>query len=89
MRIKRYNLVCIAPDGDHVTDVREASFDECIKRSQEMGSRWIFYPFHVITTPSNRTVADAFGDMSPFIGKRLKTLKKAIASGEYNYILEG
>lgn len=86
--MKLYNLVCIAPDGDHVTDVRNKPFDECVKRSEDMGSRWIFYPFHVITTPSGNTVADAFGDMEPFIGKRLNTLKKVIASGAFNYILE-
>jgi hypothetical protein len=43
----------------------------------------------VVTTQSNMTVADAFGDMEPFIGKRLKTLKKVIASGAFNYLLEG
>ena len=85
---KVYNLVCIAPDGDHATDCHDRPFDECIQRSQDMGSRWIFYPFHVITTPSNKTVADAFGPMECFIGKRLTTLKKAIATGEYNYVLE-
>jgi hypothetical protein len=87
--MKKYNLVCIALDGDHVTECHEKSFDECIKRSQDMGSRWYFYPFHVVTTPSNKTVADAFGDLEPFIGKRLITLKKAIATGAFNYILEG
>jgi hypothetical protein len=84
----RYNLVCIAPDGDHVTEICRTSYGECIKRSQEMGSRWYFYPFHVVTTPSNKTVADAFGDMEPYIGKRLKTLKTAIAQGEFNHWLE-
>jgi len=84
-----YNLVCIAPDGDHVTDQRDKAFDVCIKASEEMGSKWYFYPFHVVTTQSNMTVADAFGDMEPFIGKRLKTLKKVIASGAFNYLLEG
>jgi len=86
---KKYNLVCIAPDGDHVTDTWEKSYGTCIKASQDMGSKWIFYPFHVVTTLSNKTVVDAFDDMEPFIGKRLKTLKRAIASGEFNYILEG
>lgn len=87
MRVKLFNLVCIAPDGDHVTECWDTPFDECVKRSQDMGSRWYFFPFHVITTPKG-TVAEAFGDMEPFIGKRLKTLKKVIATGEFNYILE-
>ncbi len=85
---KLYNLVCIAPDGDHVTECHERPYDECIKRSEDMGSRWIFYPFHVVTTPSNKTVADAFGEMECFVGKRLKTLKEAIAMGVFNHWLE-
>jgi hypothetical protein len=85
---RKYNLVCIAPDGDHVTDLRDATYSECVKRSEDMGSKWIFYPFHVITTISGFSVADAFGEMEYFIGKRLKTLKAAIAKGEFNYWLE-
>jgi len=88
MRVKKYNLVCIAPDGDHVTELRDKTLQECINRTWEMGSRWYFYPFHVITTLSGNTVADVGCDeMKPFIGRRLKTLKKAIASGQFNYIL--
>jgi heterodisulfide reductase subunit B len=85
----RYNLVCIAPDGEHIIDVMDKTYDECVKRSHDMGSRWYFYHFHVITTLSNKTVADVgINDMKMFIGKRLTTLKAAIAAGEFNYCLE-
>ena len=85
---KLYNLVCIAPDGDHVTEAREKSFEECERTSAELGSRWIFYPFHVITTRSNKTVVAAYDDIEVYIGKRLSTLKKAIAAGKFDYFFE-
>lgn len=90
MHIKKCNLVCIAPDGEHVTDQHEKPYNECVYASQEMGSKWYFYPFHVITTPSNKTVVDIpYEGMEHFIGRRLSTVKKAIATGDYSYILEG
>jgi len=86
--MKKYNLVCIAPDGDHIIDAKDKTYEECVRAERDMGSRWFFYPFHVITNDSNVTVVDAFDDMEPFIGKRLKTLKKAIADGAFNHWLE-
>ena len=40
-------------DGEYVRDVREASFEECRSASANMGSKWFFYPFHMIVNDDN------------------------------------
>lgn len=87
--MKTYNLVCIAPDGEHVTECRNKTFDECVKQSEDMGSRWYFYPFHAITTPAGRKVVDVpYEEIKHMEGKSLTKLKDLIATGALNYILE-
>ena len=69
-------LVCIAPDGDHVTECKDLSKWECIERSVDMGSRWIFYPFHFVVSDSGKTVIDAPDEFKFLERKRLNTVKR-------------
>jgi hypothetical protein len=45
-----YKLLLMAPDGDYVTEGTDKGYtaDECCEISANMGSRWIFYPFHFV-----------------------------------------
>jgi hypothetical protein len=69
-------LVCIAADGEHVTECRDLSKWECIERSVDMGSRWYFYPYHFVVSDSGLTVVDAPDEYKDLVRKRLKTVKR-------------
>lgn len=43
-----YAAVLIAPDGEYVTDFERDSVAEVWDCVNDMGSRWIFYPFPVV-----------------------------------------
>lgn len=77
-------LCCIAPDGEHVTEKRWhdpfPDTDAAWRWSSEMGSRWFFYPIHVVTTPRKIIAAVPDGMAKEWIGRRLSTLCKVIAS---------
>lgn len=52
--MESYMLVVIAPDGAFKIEGHFDSIDDAWKRSEDMGTRWYFYPFHF--------VAEAHGD---------------------------
>jgi hypothetical protein len=56
-----YNLVVVAPDGDRQIDSSHETVDQCWEASSDMGSKWCFYPFHVVTGPSRSTQARIVG----------------------------
>ena len=73
----KYNLICMAFDGDYVTEKTGFdSVDSAWKRSNDMGSRWYFYPFHFVTSESGMTVIDAGHGLESFKGKRVNTVVK-------------
>ena len=47
--MKTYELRCMSFDGEYVTD-HKGTLEECQNASTDMGSKWFFYPWHVITT---------------------------------------
>ena len=78
--MKTYNLICMSFDGDYVTEGRDfESVDAAWNRSNDMGSRWFFYPFHFVTTGSGKTIADTPELLEQFNGLRVKTVKKHFA----------
>jgi hypothetical protein len=73
-------LVCIAPDGAFVTEGRFETVEDAWNRSCDMGSRWFFYPIHVVTGEKLGKILDVPDEMGKgWIGKNLSTLRKAIA----------
>jgi hypothetical protein len=67
----------MAPDGEYVSELTSASKEECIERSADMGSRWIFYPYHFILTDSGLSVIEPPDTLEHLRGKRLTTVVKA------------
>jgi len=67
MKVK---LICMAFDGRYVTEGEFDSVEQAWQRSDDMGSRWDFYPFHFVTTASGKTIKDAPGILREFIGKK-------------------
>lgn len=90
MTEKQYNLICMSFDGDYVRD-STGTLQECQWASQDMGSKWYFYPFHFITTINGGIVVDTgcgLVDMKTkesfqsklFLGRKLTTVKKVFQS---------
>ena len=78
-----YKLVCLALDGEKVTEGEFPTVSDAQKRSEFMGSRWYFYPIHVVTgkikileIPDEIEFGDDIIDLGQFKGKNITTLVK-------------
>lgn len=72
-------LVCIAPDGEFVVEGRFETVEQAWNHSQDMGSRWFFYPIHVVVGDKLGKIVDVPDGMSNYwIGKKITTLCKKI-----------
>ena len=72
-------LICMSFDGDYVTEGQFKSVDEAWERSEDMGSRWYFYPFHFVTTESGKTVKAAPEILGHLEGVRVKKVARHFA----------
>jgi len=75
---KHYKLICMSFDGDYVTEGRFDMVGEAWARSNDMGSRWYFYPFHFVST--EKTIKEAPTPLEIFQGMRIKTVSKIFNS---------
>jgi hypothetical protein len=84
-----YTTLCMAPDGEFVTDGEFETKEEACENSAEMGSRWIFYPFHFIVKKDygmlNKHVLVAGELLEHLEGKTINTARKYIK--EYAEVL--
>ena len=71
---KTYNLMVVSFDGDKKIETVNGDVNDCWEHSNDMGSKWYFYPFHFVV--SEKTVIDTPNELSIFKGKRIKTLLK-------------
>ena len=76
-----YKLVCVSLDGEKVTEGEFPTISDAQNRSEFMGSRWCFYPIHVVTgkikildIPDEIEYGDDIVDLSQFKGKNITTL---------------
>lgn len=70
-----YKLWVMSFDGDTILDGTGKTVEELIHRSADMGSKWFFYPFHIITTERGM-IKDLYGANKQFQGRYLKTIKQ-------------
>jgi hypothetical protein len=83
--MRKYKAALFSSDGDWVTDYRDCStIEEVWEHLVNQGSRWFFYPFHVVivdhgglTTHSQRVV-DAAEPFEHMKGLTLRTFGKMI-----------
>lgn len=76
-------LICIAPDGEYVGEGRFPNTEAAWDHSSDMGSRWFFYPIHVVLGAKGKRIVDVPDDMGRgWIGKSLKSLQTDIKSNE-------
>ena len=70
------NLICMSFDGDYVTECKNLTIEELWEHSNNIGSKWFFFPFHFITTTANKTIVDTPIGLEWLKGKRVKTVSK-------------
>ena len=72
----RCKLICMSFDGEYVTEnpVFE-SIEQAWDHSNDLGSKWYFYPFHWVVTESGKTIKDTPDLLKIFKGKRVKTVE--------------
>lgn len=72
-----YSLICMGFDGEYVIEKDGfTTVNDAWKHANNMGSRWYFYPFHMVTTASHKTVVNASYGLECVSGKRLNTVSK-------------
>lgn len=80
-----YKLLLMAPDGDFVTEGKNLSIDEAGKLSDDMGSRWLFYPYHFIIKDNgqvkqNQRIIEAPDELSFLKGKSVMKVQTLFRS---------
>lgn len=64
-------------DGEFKTERPEFdSIKEAWEYSNNLGSKWYFYPFHFITTQSGKTIRSCPNNLETFDNLRVKTVKE-------------
>lgn len=69
---KSYNLMVVSFDGQTQLERVNGNVDDCWEHSNDMGSRWYYYPFHFVV--SEKTVIDTPEGLEHYKGKRIETL---------------
>jgi hypothetical protein len=67
-----YKLIVMGFDGEYQTEGEFNSVSEAWDRSNDMGSRWYFYPWHFVV--SGKTIVSAPYMLQRFNGKMLTTV---------------
>ena len=68
-------IICMSFDGEYqkerpTFDTTEAAWEY----SNDLGSKWYFYPFHFVTTDSYKTIVSAPELLAALEGRRVKTV---------------
>ena len=70
-----FKLICMSFDGGYRMEWPEfKTVEKAWQYSNDMGSRWYFYPFHFVVTASGKTIADAPEMFAHLKGKRVTTV---------------
>lgn len=72
-----YKLICMSFDGEFKMEspVFE-SIEKAWQHSEDIGSRWYFYPFHFVVSESGKTVKAAPYMLEYMAGMRVATVAK-------------
>ena len=76
----KYQLLVMGFDGEYKIEGLFPSISEAWDRSNDMGSRWYFYPWHFVVTESGKTIVDSPDMLHCFNGKRLATVIKQFST---------
>ena len=72
-----YKLICMGFDGEYQTERPDfEDIDAAWEYSNDLGSKWYFYPFHFVTTKSGKTIVDAPYPFGHAEGRRTASIVK-------------
>jgi hypothetical protein len=74
---KEYRLICMSFDGNFQKErLAFKTIDDVWEYSNDLGSKWFFFPFHFVTSASTKTIIDTPTFLEHFKGLRVKTIQK-------------
>ncbi len=79
-KAEKVKLICMSFDGEY--QIERPTFDsigEAWNYSNDLGSKWFFYPFHFVTTASGKTIKDTPEMLEHLKGLRVKSLANHFA----------
>ncbi len=74
-------IICMSFDGEY--QIERPTFETVDKAwdySNDLGSKWFFYPFHFVTTSSGKTIKDTPELLAHLKGMRTKAVAKHFES---------
>jgi hypothetical protein len=75
--MKKYKLLVMSFDGDSKVEKSEfETVEEVWGYSNDLGSKWFFYPFHFVISASGKTIIDSVPPLDRFNGLRVKTVQE-------------
>ena len=70
-----YKIICMSFDGAYQTEKPEfETINEAWDYSNDLGSKWFFYPFHFVVNITGKTIRDTFEFLEGLNGLRVKTV---------------
>ena len=88
--MSKYKLICMSFDGEYQTErpVFE-SIDDAWEYSNDLGSKWFFYPFHFVVTEFGKTIRSTGQFLEHLEGLRVKTVAKIFLEHSKKPEMEG
>ena len=75
--MKHYQLCCMSFDGE--TKIESPIFDDenaAWEYDSDIGSKWYFYPFRFLVTPSHKTIIAVCNRVPFALGRRVATVQR-------------
>lgn len=69
-------LICMNFRGEYQNEKSFDTIEECWEHSNDIGSRWFFYPFHFVVSDSGKTIIDGPHLLEKLNRKRVKTVQE-------------
>ena len=74
--MKKYQLICMSFDGDFKRETPKFEYvDETWEYSNDLGSKWFFYPFHFVVS-GNKIIQCGHPMLDFTEGKKLPTIAR-------------
>lgn len=71
----KYQIICMSFDGEFKREsFKFDTIDEAWEYSNDLGSKWFFYPFHFVV--SDEKIVDTFEFFENFKNKKITTIQK-------------
>lgn len=85
-----YRLICMSFDGEYQTERPTfKTIEDAWEYSNDLGSKWYFYPFHFVTSESGKTIKDSPYPLTHLIGVRTKSVANLFCAASEREDMQG